>query len=101
MNNFQKHPIIYIKIFFYTLFLSLVSYFVINHFKDIKLLYLAFLIIWQFFLVFLYIEILNIELDKFFLKDKKIFFLKKVSILKREIIEIDFAEIKEIKVIKK
>lgn len=101
MNKFQKHPIIYIKIFFYTLILAITTYFVINYFKDIKLLYLVFLIIWQFFLVFIYIEVLNIELDKFFLRDKKIFFFKKVSILKREIIEIDFSEIIEIKAIKK
>lgn len=101
MNNFHKHPIIYIKIFFYTFILAIITYFIINYFKDIKLLYFVFLIIWQFFLVFIYIEVLNIELDKFFLKDKKIFFLKKISILKREIIEIDFEKITEIKAIKK
>lgn len=101
MNNFQKHPIIYVKIFFYTFILGIISYFSLKQFIEIKILYLVFLIIWQFFFIFIYIEILNIELDNFFIKDKKIFFLKKISILKREIVEIDFEKILEIKVIKK
>lgn len=101
MNNFQKHPIIYFKISIYILIFLLIIFLLLYKYYEIKILFFIILIITQFFVIFIYTEFLNIELSEFILKWDKIFFLKKITILKREIIEINLSDIKEIKVQKK
>lgn len=101
MNNFKKHPIIYLRIFLYILVFLFATFFILYKFYEVKILFLVFVIFLQFFLLFIYTEFLNIELSEFILKWDKIFFLKKISILNREIIEINLSDIKEIKIQKK
>jgi hypothetical protein len=73
----NKHFIIYLKIFFVFILYCLFNILILYFFSYIIIIYLFLFIIFLFFIAYLYIEILNIELDKVFVVNDKIIILEK------------------------
>lgn len=97
---FKKHFIIYYKILIWILVFLLVIFLLFYFFPEYKIIYLFTLWFSQILILFIYNQILKQEFSKIFIKDEKVFYFKQ-NWIKWNISEIDFKDIKELKVIKK
>lgn len=97
---FKKHFIIYYKILVWILVFLLMIFLLFYFFPEYKIIYLFTLWFFQLLVLFIYNQILTQEFSKIFIKDEK-HLLFKQNWIKWNISEIDFKDIKELKIIKK
>lgn len=91
----KKHWIVYFYLGLYLFLWISVSITLINFFWWI-IIYLVLVIFWQIFVIFLYIEWLNYELDVFVITDSRIIALNQTSFLDRTVSECNLAQVQEV-----
>lgn len=91
----RKHWIVYFFILFYFIIWLSVTIWLLS-FSQSPWIYFVLIIFWQIFVVFLYMEWLNYELDIFVVTDSRIIWLHQLSFLDRTISECNLWQVQEV-----
>jgi len=92
----RKHWIVYVFLSLYLFIWISVSLSLLSFFWWNNIIYIILIIFWQVFLLFLYMEWLNYELDIFVITDSRVIWLHQLSFLDRTISECNLWQVQEV-----
>jgi len=92
----KRHWIVFIFLWLYSFVWISVTTTIFNFFWSQAWVYIFLVVFWMLFLLFLYIEWLNHELDMFIITNNRIIWLDQVSFLNRTISECNLWQVQEV-----
>lgn len=91
------HRIFYVRLFFMFLLFAVIVGGIYFFWSDIKLLWIVYILLWQFFLVYIYKSLMDYEFEKVFITNFRVIWFSKKNLFEYQFEEFYYENIFEIK----
>ncbi|PID86465.1 hypothetical protein CSB08_00595 [Candidatus Gracilibacteria bacterium] len=92
----KRHWIIFLMLGLYVFFMIVITLLILGLFSFSLLSFFSCVILWLFFLLFLYVERLNHELDMYIITNNRIIGVEQIAFLNRTVSECNLGQVQEV-----